>query len=396
MDSYDFETAQDRLKHAATKWVKYRGREVIPLWIADMDFVTAPVVREAIIAQAATGDYGYISPPAELGSDLAAFYDRQYAWRIDPDWIVWLPGLVLGLNLAVRACCPRPGSALTFTPVYPPFLHAATLQGRRTLRVPLTLDASRHGRGELRYQIDFAALEAAVEADTSLLLLCHPHNPAGRVFAREELEALADFCLRHRLYVCSDEVHCDLILDGATRHQPFAPLLAARDPLALARSITLHGPGKVFNLAGLGIAWALIPDETLRGRYRKAMKRLVPDPCCFGYTALQAALRHGEDWRLALLAALRRKRDKVSQGLAAMRLPHVPVEATYLTWIDARRLVPKVGNPARWLESKGVGLADGADFGEPGFLRLNFAAPDALLDEALARMAAAVDQIDAA
>ncbi len=388
-----FTTVSDRLAWSSTKWEKYRGRDIIPLWIADMDFPTAPAVQRAVMAHAEHGNYGYMVPPRQLPADLATYYQAHYGWTIEPEWIVWLPGLVLGINLAVKTCC-RPGeSAVTFSPVYPPFLHAARLQACASIEVPLVLDGEAtlaRGRGELRYRIDFAALEAALRPDTRLLLLCHPHNPVGSLFSQAELDALADLCSERELYVCSDEVHCDLILDGKTPHRAFADLLQSRSPAAFARSITLHGPGKVFNLAGLGIAWAIIPDAGLRKRFQAAMQRLVPDPACFGYTALQAALREGEPWRQALLGQLRENRDKVSAALDQMQLPHSHPAATYLTWIDARRLVASVGNVAQWFETHGVGLSDGADFGAPGFLRLNFGTPPVILDDALQRMQRAI------
>ncbi|WP_299065841.1 MalY/PatB family protein [Accumulibacter sp.] len=393
--SASFDSPADRLEWSATKWEKYRGRDVIPLWIADMDYPVAPAIQRAVAAHVRHGNYGYMSAPRELAGDLVAYHAEHYGWQIEPEWIVWLSGLVLGINLAVKACCGDGESALTFSPVYPPFLSAAPTQGRRTLEVPLALDEAAWRAGDLRYHIDFARLDAALLPDTRLLLLCHPHNPVGSLFSRDELDALADFCVCHDLYVCSDEVHCDLILDGTTPHVPFARVLAARSPTHLARSITLHGPGKVFNLAGLGIAWAIIPDAGLRKRFRAAKQRLVPEACCFGYTALQAALRAGEPWRQALLARLRRNRDQVSAALDAMHLPHSHPAATYLTWIDTRRLVGKVGNAAQWFEQQGVGLSDGADFGAPGFVRLNFAAGSAVLDEALRRMQEAVYRLDA-
>lgn len=390
-----FDAPLDRLSWSATKWEKYRGRDVLPLWIADMDFPVAPAIERAVMAHVQHGNYGYTSPPPDLAGDLVAHHAQHYGWQIEPEWIVWLSGLVLGINLAVKACCGEGESVLTFSPVYPPFLSAAPTQGRRTLEVPLAIDEAALARGDLRYQIDFARLEAACLPDTRLLLLCHPHNPVGSFFTRADLDALADFCVHHDLCVCSDEVHCDLILDGSTPHVPFARVLAERSPAHLARSITLHGPGKVFNLAGLGIAWAIIPDAGLRRRFRAAMQRLVPTPCCFGFTALQAALRDGEPWRQALLATLRSHRDQVSAALDAMHLPHSHPEATYLTWIDGRRLTARVGNAAHWFEQQGVGLSDGADFGAPGFVRLNFAATHGVLDEALRRMLEAVSRFDA-
>ncbi|TXI72868.1 MAG: aminotransferase class I/II-fold pyridoxal phosphate-dependent enzyme, partial [Dokdonella sp.] len=291
-----FERFDDRLPWSATKWEKYRGRDVIPLWIADMDYPVAPAIERAVAAHVRHGNYGYTSPPRQLKAELVAYCWQRYAWSVDPEWIVWLSGLVLGLNLAVKACCADGESVLVLTPVYPPFLSAGPTQGRKTLAVPLLLDEAAAAGGRLSYAIDFARLECERQPDTRLLLLCHPHNPVGSLFANAELDALADYCLEHDLYVCSDEVHCDLILDGTTRHEPFAKRLASR-AAGLTRSITLHGPGKAFNLAGLGIAWAIIPDASLRQRYRAAMQRLVPLPSCFAFTALGAALREGDAWR---------------------------------------------------------------------------------------------------
>jgi cystathionine beta-lyase len=300
--------------------------------------------------------------------------------------------LVLGLNLAVKTCCAADEQAISFSPVYPPFLGAPAQQGRGLIDLPLLpLNAA-----QTEFSIDFAGLESAVTAAASqgrparLLLLCHPHNPIGRAFSREELDLLADFCQRHDLYVCSDEVHCDLILDGTTRHRPFATVMNELSPALLARTITLHSPSKTYNTAGIGLAWALIPDPALRRRFRAAAQRLVPEPSCFGFTALKAIFEDGEPWRQALLAQLRHNRDRASAALDGLGLAHTHPQATYLTWIDARALATEVGNAAHFFEQHGVGLSDGADFGRPGFLRLNFASPPSLLEAALGRMATAL------
>lgn len=397
--TYDFATVQDRLAWAATKWEKYRGQDIIPLWIADMDFPVAPPIQEAVAAHVAHGNYGYMSPPGELSAQLVDYHRRHYDWQIEPEWIVWLSGLVLGINLAVRACCAPGERAISLSPIYPPFLNAPGLQGRQLVDVPLKA----LNEAATEFAIDFDALELCASAGgpvsdhaehgdgmeapaTRVLLLCHPHNPIGRLFSREELDRLAAFCERHDLYVCSDEVHSDLILDGQTRHLPFAVAMAERSPALLKRTITLSGPGKTYNIAGLGVAWAIIPDEQLRHRFRAAMQKLVPDACCFGFTALQAALTAGEPWRQALLAQLRSNRDQTCAALERMGLPHTHPQVSYLIWIDARRVASQVGNPVSWFEQHGVGLSDGADFGRPGYLRLNFAAPPTLLCEALARM----------
>jgi cystathionine beta-lyase len=391
-----FATPPDRLDWSSTKWEKYRGRDVIPLWIADMDFPTAPAIRAAVAAHVTHGNFGYMSPPRDLPCLLVDEHRRRYGWEIEPDWIVWLSGLVLGINLAAKTCCAPGEAAVSFSPIYPPFLSAPGIQGRGLIDVPLVASDS----DGMAFEIDFDGLERALGAAAAagrparLLLLCHPHNPIGRLFTRQELDRLAELCERHDLYVCSDEVHCDLILDGVTPHVPFARILAERSPALLRRSITLHGPGKTYNIAGLGVAWAIIPDADLRSRFRAAMQKLVPDPCCFGFSALRAALREGEPWRREMLATLRSNRDLVSRALHRMGLPHTRPDVSYLTWIDARPVAARVGNPATWFEQHGVGLSDGADFGRPGYLRLNFAAPAALLTEALARMQRALDGLD--
>jgi cystathionine beta-lyase len=378
----------DRLAWSATKWEKYRGKDVIPLWIADMDFAVSPAIQTAVAAHAVHGNYGYMSAPHDLPHALVEYHARHYDWRIEPEWIVWLSGLVLGINLAVKACCAPGEKAMTFSPVYPPFLNAPGLQGREAINVPL----AQSGADGMRYEIDFERLEASLTSDTRLLLLCHPHNPIGRLFSREELDRLADFCTRHDLYVCSDEVHSDLILDGETMHVPFAKALAQRSPAMLNRTITLSGPGKTYNIAGLGIGWAVIPDPELRARFRAAMQKLVPDASCFGFTALRAALQNSEDWRQQMLAYLRKNREVVVKALDAMGLPHTFPEASYLIWIDARKLAERVGDVAAWFEQAGVALSDGKDFGQAGFLRLNFACPKSILDDALSRMRGAVEK----
>ncbi|HET6720912.1 MAG TPA: PatB family C-S lyase, partial [Rhodocyclaceae bacterium] len=371
---------------------KYRGRDVIPLWIADMDFPVAPVIEAALAAHVRHGNYGYTAVPRDLPGLLVDDHEQRYGWPVDPEWIVWLPGLVLGLNLAVKTCCGPDEQAISFSPVYPPFLGAPAQQGRGLIDLPLLpLNAA-----QTDFAIDFAGLEAAVGAAAAqgrparLLLLCHPHNPIGRAFRRDELDLLAAFCQRHELYVCSDEVHCDLILDGTTRHVPFATVIQELSPALLARTITLHSPSKTDNTAGIGLAWALIPDPALRRRFRAASQRLVPEPSCFGFTALRAIFEGGEPWRQALLSQLRDNRDLASAALDRMGLAHTHPQATYLSWVDARALTAEVGNAASFFEHHGVGLSDGADFGCPGFLRLNFAAPPSLLATALERMANAL------
>jgi Bifunctional PLP-dependent enzyme with beta-cystathionase and maltose regulon repressor activities len=291
--------------------------------------------------------------------------------------------VVAGFNLAC-AIAGQPGDGvLTATPVYPPFLTAPANTGRVLQRVEMAL---RDGR----WQWDWDALEAACTPSTRLLLLCSPHNPVGRVFDPDELQGLADFAARHDLLVCSDEIHCGLVLDADRPHRP----LAALDDATARRTITLMAPSKTWNIPALYCAFAIIPDAALRRRYVHAMRGVVPHVNVLGMVAAEAAYRDGDAWRHALLGLpARQPRARVWR-----RWPRCPAcrqrapEATYLAWIDCREMMAERGvtDPAAFFEAAGVGLSDGTFFGAPGFVRLNFGCPRATLDAALARMAHAL------
>lgn len=370
-----FDTPIDRRGSDSFKWGKYAGRDILPLWVADMDFAAPPAVLAALHRRIEHGVFGYGGPWPSLTESVLAHLQGEYGWSIEPEWLVWLPGLVTGLNVACRAV---DGEVLTATPIYPPFLGAPHFSGRKLNRVDLALDNN-------RWQWDMAAVQQATTAATRLFLFCHPHNPVGRCWSRDELLALADYAERNDLVVCSDEIHCGLILDADKRHIPFASL----SPAAAQRSITLLAPSKTFNIPGLGCAFAVIPNPALRRRFEQAMHGIVPHVNVLGLAACEAAFRHGGDWHRDLIAYLRGNRDRVAATMAS--LPGVrmaPVEATYLAWIDVRDL--RLAKPAAHFEAHGIGLSDGADFGAPGWLRLNFGCPRATLDEALTRFERAV------
>jgi cystathionine beta-lyase len=236
---------------------------------------------------------------------------------------------------------------------------------------------------------DFAAVDAVLKtSQAKLFLLCHPHNPTGRVWNEDELWQIALLAEKHNLVVCSDEIHNDLILSPSRRHRLFATL----GPELAARTITLMAPSKTFNIPGLGCAFAIIPDADLRRRFRHAMHGIVPHVNALGLVATEAALTLCDDWHAALLDYLRGNLRAVERAVAAAPgLEMRPVEATYLAWIDAREFAVDRGieHPARWFEQHGLGLSDGADFGAPGFVRLNFGTRRALLDEALERLSRA-------
>ncbi|MGY8687109.1 MAG: MalY/PatB family protein, partial [Verrucomicrobiales bacterium] len=245
-----------------------------------------------------------------------------------------------------------------------------------TIYVSLAEDASGH------YSFDREALEAAVRPDTGLFILCNPHNPVGRVYTREELEWLGDFCLRHDLLFCSDEVHCDLILDEEST--PHISLLHL-DPEIRDRSIVLMSASKTYNIAGIGCAFALIPDSKLRTAFRRAMGGWVPPVNVFGYTATEAAFCHGEPWRKALLVHLRNQHQILADYLSAHH-PEVRLtkaEATYLAWTDVRGL--GIAEPAAHFQKHGIALSNGADFGASGYLRWNLGCSSSMLEEGLRR-----------
>ena len=375
---FDFDTLIDRRGTASVKWDKYGKRDIIPMWVADMDFGCAPAIVDALRRRVDHGIFGYSNPPAGLIDATIAHLKNEYDWQIEPDWIVWLPGLVVGLNVVCRAFGREGADVLTAVPIYPPFLSAPVNAARNAVRVPMI-------ESDGVWCWDITALERAITPSARLLLLCNPHNPVGRVFSRGELRAIAEVCARHDLVLCSDEIHNGLVLDRDKRHVPVASL----GPDIADRTVTLMSASKTFNLPALGCAYAIASNPDLRNKLRKAMAGIVHHIGLMGYVATEAAYRNGKEWQLALLDYLRGNRDLVEREISAMSgLRAWHAEATYLSWIDARGLPAK--DAVKFFNDAGVGLYDGALFGAPGFLRLNFACPRALLEKALERMSRAL------
>jgi cysteine-S-conjugate beta-lyase len=375
---HTFNANIDRNHTGSLKWDRYAGRDILPLWVADMDFASPPAVIEALQARAAHGVFGYTIPYEEVVDAVLDYLRESHGLKAEADWLVWVPGLVPALNLACRATGSEGSGVMINTPVYPPFLSAPEFSGRRRITVPLAC------RGD-RWNMDFEAMERAITPDTKLFILCHPHNPVGRVWRREELEQLLDFCAAHDLTLVSDEIHCDLILDDL-KHIPTLTL----GDRATSRTIALYSPSKTYNLPGLCCSYAVIPDPALRAAFKRIARGIITEVNAFGYAGCAAAYRHGEPWRRELVAYLRENRDIV-QRFVRDELPGIimhPMEATYLAWLDVRGL--HLDTPCKFFEDAGVGLSNGIDFGAPGFLRLNFGCPRERLEEALRRMARAV------
>ena len=375
---FNFDTPVERRGTASMKWDKYKDQDIIPMWVADMDFPSPPAVIKAIQQRAEYGVFGYTLTPEELNDQVISMLEQTYGWAVKPEWLIWLPGLVTGLNVVCRALGDDGDDVMTAVPIYPPFLSAPGFSRRGLIKVPMM-------ETENRWQFDFDRLEQMITDKTRLFILCNPHNPVGRVYTRDELAQLAAICDRHDIVICSDEIHCDLILDKEKVHIPIATL----DPEVAARTITMMAPSKTFNLPGLGCAFAVISDQKLRRRFKGAMDGIVPRPNVLGYAAAMAAFSECADWHSAILNYLRGNLETVTRAIEQMApFSIAPVEATYLAWIDMRS--SGLEHPVQFFENAGIGLQDGIEFDGPGFARLNFGCPRSLLDKALARMQTAM------
>jgi cystathionine beta-lyase len=380
--THPFDTlTHENLRHPeSVKWATFEA-DVLPLWIADMDFPVAPEVRAAL-RERTEGPLGYglFGGGPQL---LELALGRQAALGVppyDPAATLLMPGVVPGLYAAVLGLTSPGDEVVTHIPIYPPFLSAIADHGRVTRAAPLIApDAGRD-----LWTIDWDAMEALVTPRTRLLMLCSPHNPTGRVWTREELERLADFALRHRLWVVADELHADLVLDGE-----FIPFASLGSEIA-RRTVTLTGPGKTYNTAALGIGLAVSHAPELVEAMRAATRGVMGHPSALAHTAWRAALTADPAWLRDVLTYLRANRDHLAARVAS-ELPDVrftPPQATYLAWLDFSALGWPDRPQPRLLERARVGLNDGPTFGAPyeAFARMNFATSRPVLDEALDRI----------
>lgn len=377
--AFNFDQRIDRRHSDSLKWHKYADQDILPLWVADTDFRSPECIIDAIKARVEHGIFGYGDKPNGLIDIAVQRFASRYQWHVDPAWIVPLPGVVSGLNISVRAFTAADEITVAPTPIYPPFRGAAKLAERGQLNLPLVLN-------DHRWVMDIDAANQQMSGKEKLLMLCNPQNPGGTVYRRDELEAQLAFAQQHDLIVCSDEIHCDLLLEPGVQHIPFASL--SED--AAQRSITLISPSKTFNIAGLGASLAIIPNAELRARFNRVRQGIVPSVDILSLVAAEAAWRDGDAWLEAQLVYLRRNRDwLVEQVNALPGLTMTSPEATYLGWIDASAL--NVASPALYFEKYGLGFSPGRDFGDDTFVRLNFGCTRALLEEAVVRLGKAVN-----
>ena len=380
--SCDFDVVVDRCNSDSAKWCRY-DEDVLPLWVADMDFAAPELVIRALQERVAHGIFGYGQCPEDLRGVVQERLSRLYAWQVEAEDILFLPGVVRGFNLACHAIGSRGDEVLVEVPSYPPMLTAPKNAGRTLNPVPL-IDG---GEG---YGHDLDQFEQAITERTSLFLLSNPFNPVGRVFERGELERLAEICLRNNIVICSDEIHSDIVFRGH-QHVP----VAALDPEVAKQTITLFSPSKTFNIAGLSFSVGVVQNPELREKLTQARQGLMPGVSLFGYVAGMAAYQNGQEWLDELLVYLEANRDYLLATVAAT-MPGIKIhqpEGTFLAWLDCRDAgVP--GNPHEFfLEHAKVALNDGTRFGAggEGFVRLNFGCPRATLSDGLERMRVALE-----
>ena len=376
---YNFDQIINRKNTDSFKWDFFQDPEgTIPMPVADMDFRSPEPILQALRDVTEHGVFGYSVVPEELKNILQERLERLYSWKTEKEWQVWIPGLVPAITATCRAVGEIGDAVLTSIPIYHPFHLAPGYVGKKLQTFPLI-------ETDNRWTFDFEALENAITDETKLFMLCNPYNPAGTVFTREELEKLAKICHHHDLIICSDEIHCDLILDKNKKHIPIASLNKKIEN----KTVTLLSPSKTFNIAGLGCSVAIIPNPELRQKFNTAKDGFFPPLPRHSMVAAIAAYRDCEDWRLQLIDYLKANHDYMFQELNGYKgLKIFPLEATYLAWIDARET--GIEDIQERILKAGVRLMDGKTFMGEGFLRLNFACSKSVLVEAVKRIKSAL------
>lgn len=373
-----------RLGSDSIKWSLF-GDDVLPLWVADTDFRSPMAVIDALQKRVNHGVFGYPVDPPELGELVAARMDERYGWKVTPKDMLFIPGVVPGFNLVCQAVTRSGESLIVQPPVYPPILQAAQNANARSIQAELVR------KPDGSYEVDFDALEELIEEDTRCLLLCNPHNPVGKVFSQQELEKLAEICVRHKLIICSDEIHSDLVFSG-NQHVPIASL---SNEIA-NNTVTLIAPSKTFNIAGLECAVLICTNHDLLKKIDAARRGLLGGVNVLGLTAAVAAYRYGGEWLTKMMVILESNRDYLSEFIRT-RLPQINMrepDATYLAWLDCRELGLKEEAFKFFMKNAKVALNRGKDFGPGGrdFVRLNFGCSRELLTDALDRMGKAVQE----
>ncbi len=384
---YEFDNITNRYQGYSKKYHKYSAdKNIIPLWVADMDFFVAPEIYSALEDTLTHRVFGYSIHQEKVKDSIASYITSRYNYKITENDVMWLPGLVAGINLACRTLTNHGESIIAVTPSYPPFISAAKYAERDIFTSALIENNN-------RWEINFAEIEEIIanpKNNVKLFLLCNPHNPTGRSWSRAELIKLDEIAKKYDLFVCSDEIHSGLILDKTIKHIPFASL----NEDAASRTVTLMAPTKTFNIAGLTCAYAISTSELIKQKYKSMMDGLYSNINVFGVAACEAALHDGDKWLEELLNYLRINQELVFNTVNSWdSFKAIKNEATYLAWLDGREFAKKhnIDNLQVFFENAGVGLSDGSEFFADGFLRLNFATSHETLKNALNRMTNAVN-----
>lgn len=387
-----FDIVTERSGINSVKWdgaaKVYGCRDLIPMWVADMDFSPPDVVVEAVVKRAQVDFYGYENMPESYGEAFCSWVKERHRWHISRDWVTHSPGVVAGLSFAVQAYT-NPGDKIVIQPpVYHPFFAVIERNDRIVVENELIVQNG-------QYRIDFADLEQKFADGARTMIFCSPHNPVGRVWTREELEKLAELVNRYEVLVLADEIWSDLTLPG---HEHIS--LATIDDNTAQRCITFMAPSKTFNVAGFHLSNVIIPNPELREIYCQFMQRLsLGVSNTFALKGAEAAYRHGAAWLDELRAYLKGNVDYVLQELAN-RLPKIkviPPQGTYLMWLDCRELpIPAQELTSFFAQEAGVALNDGRIFGQMGlgFQRMNIACPRATITKALQQMEASLQKLN--
>lgn len=378
-----FDTIIDRRDTDSAKWRRY-GPDVLPLWVADMDFMSPNEVLEAIQDRVVHGIFGYGIELPELRQVIVDRMLAKYKWVVKTEDILFIPGVVRGFNLACQTIGRNGGSVVVQTPVYPPILKAPANAGMS--RKDVGFERSSSGK----FTLNKEKFADEIDENTKLFILCNPHNPIGHVFTSQELEFMAEICLARDVAICSDEIHSELIFSGY-KHLP----IAALNSEIAQKTITLSAPSKTFNLAGLDFSFAIVQNEDLRESFCASMKGLVGSVNVLGQVAALAAYQHGDMWLNEVLTYLEKNRNFLLEFIKH-EIPGIHVnepEATYLAWLDCRNLELKLNPYQFFLDNARVALWNGEDFGPggDGHVRINFGCPLSTLEEALMKMKAAIN-----
>ncbi|MDO8673222.1 MAG: MalY/PatB family protein [Dehalococcoidia bacterium] len=386
---YDFDCVIDRTGTNSAKWdgrlAAYGDEDVLPMPVADMDFLCPPAVVEAIKKRAEHGIFGYALKPPTYYEAIINWMQRRHGWQLEKDWLTHCSGVVPGLKLAVLAFSQPGDKIIVQSPVYFPFFNVIRNNGRQIVDSPLKVENG-------RYSMDFEDLEKRFDSRVKMLILCNPNNPTGNVWPKEDLVRIGELCLKHDVILVSDEIHSDLVYTGA-KHTPTASISAE-----FARNtVTFIAPSKTFNLPGLSTSVAIIPNPRLISLYENMSQNVGGGANIFGMVGLEAAYRYGEDWLEQLLVYLEGNVSFLDNFIRE-RIPRIEFhrpQATYLMWLDCRGIGVEPARVREFMIKRArVGLNDGATFGPGGvgFVRMNIACPRSVLLEGLTRIENALAQ----